>query len=257
MMRMSCLVWCLVLVGLGLMFMTIFPAFKEDIATSKELLEKFPPALRDVLGLNLSTFFTFLGFYIYTFSYITLAGAIQGMNVGLGLLSKEDSSKTTDFLLTKPISRTKVYLSKLFAGTTILLVTSTVFTLSIILFSRLFGAGDYSMKTLLLLNLSFFLVQICFMAIGILVSQLLGKVKSVISVSLGVVFGFFALSLLGSIVKDDKFQYLTPFKFFDLMEIVKHSAYQNRSLILVAVVVGMSVAVAYWLYVKRDVRAVA
>lgn len=256
-MRNSCIAWSLVLVALGLMFMAIFPAFKEDIATSKALLEKFPEAVRAALGLNLSTFFTFLGFYTYTFSYILLAGAIQGMNIGLSMVSKEDSAKTTDFLLTKPVSRTRVFVAKLFAGLTILAITISVFTLAIVVFSHAFGSGNYSMKTLLLLNLAFLMVQVCFMAIGVLVSQLLRRVKSVVSISLGVVFAFFAVSLLGSIVKDEKFQYFTPFKFFDLMEIVKQGAYQTTSLVLVAVVVGVGFIVSYMLYVNRDVRAVA
>jgi ABC-2 type transport system permease protein len=239
------------------MFMTIYPAFSHDVEASRKLLEQFPPVVRAMFGLSLSAFFTFLGFYAYAFTYITLVGAIQAMNLGLSLLSKEDSSKTTDFLLSKPVTRTKIFFAKLAASLTMLTITIIIFTVMTFIFAKLFGAGDFDLKKYLVLNLIFFVIQLWFLALGIIVSQLLHKIRSVVSISLGFVFSFFVVGLVGAVIGVDKVRYLTPFKYFDYLKYVASGKYDLKYMVLAAVAIIIAIVTGYLIYNRRDARSVA
>ncbi len=255
--RLTMLVWIIALVLVTTMFVSLFPAFSNDIEASRKLLENFPPQLRAAFGLSLSSFFTFLGFYAYTFTYIGLAGAIQAMNLGLISLSREASAHTTDFLLTKPISRSRIFVAKLSSALLVLIITNLVLTSVTLLLTQLFSTGSFNMNTFLLLNLAFGIVQIIFLAIGMLVSQLVRKVKSSIALTLGIVFGFFAIGLLQATTNDDTLRYLTPFKYFDHMKVVSDGAYQPQFVWLSAALVIVAIAVSFFLYTRRDARSIS
>ncbi len=256
MMRSSLLAWTSTFLLLNLMFFSLYPVFHQDVAASQALLEKFPPAVKQMFSINFDTFFSFLGFYIYTFTFISLIAAIQALNIGLSLLSKEVSSKTSDFLLSKPVSRTRIFTAKVLAGVGVLLATITLFTLAGLGLSYAFNVGDYSIGSFLLINLALFLTQLVFLSVGLVLSQVIRRLRSVISVSLGVAFGFFALDLIGSISEDEKFRYFTPFKFFDYTNIAQTGGYQISSIVLVVVSLLLTGGAAYYLYTRRDARSV-
>lgn len=254
MIRASTIGWSISLILVTLLFVSIFPTFSQDIETSRKLLENFPPQVRDMFGLSMESFFTFLGFYAYTFTYVGLAGAVQGMNLGLTMLHREVSAKTTDFLLTKPVSRTRVFICKLLAALTAIIVTNIALVIATILMTLLFGAWGFDIKIFALLCGAFLLVQMMFLGIGILVSQIT-RVKSVISTSLGIVFGFFAIGLLQALTRDDTLRYLTPFKFFDHMKIVADYAYQVPFVWLSVAVIIVPVVISYIIYTRHDIRS--
>lgn len=128
--RKSTFVWTLSLIAIVVLFMSMFPAISRDIIEFQKLLEGFPEPVRKALGLEVENFGTILGFYSYMFVYITLCGAIQAMHIGTSIVSKEVRDKTADFLLTKPVSRTKILTAKLLAALTTIVMTNIVFFLS-------------------------------------------------------------------------------------------------------------------------------
>jgi ABC-2 type transport system permease protein len=72
----------------------------------------------------------------------------------------------------------------------------------------------------LLINASLLFLQLVLFAIGLTISVMLKKIKSVLPVSLGLVFMFFAISAFAVTSKDDKLRYLTPFQYFKVDNIV-------------------------------------
>jgi ABC-2 type transport system permease protein len=246
--------WIISLVLVTLMFVSLFPAFSQDVEASRKLLENFPPQIRDMFGLSLETFFTFLGFYAYTFTYVGLVGAVQGMNLGLTMLSREVSTKTTDFLLAKPASRTQIFVSKLCAALTVIFITNIVLVGATLLMTIWFGAWGFDLGVFGLLCGAFLLVQLMFLSLGILISQLI-RIKSIISVSLGVTFGFFAIGLLQALARDDALRYATPFKFFDHLSIVANGSYEQPFVWLSIAVIIIPSVIGYVLYRLRDMRS--
>ena len=164
--RKSTIIWALSLSAIVVMFMTIYPSFTKDVAASKQALSGLPIAIRKALDLSLANFFTIFGFYSYLLNFVTLAGAIQAMNLGTGIISKEDTGKTADFLLSKPVTRGAVVTSKLLAALSVLVFTNAVFIGVSLATAEIVSKTPFNTKTLLLLSLILFLIQLAFLALG-------------------------------------------------------------------------------------------
>ncbi|WP_066310377.1 ABC transporter permease subunit [Bacillus sp. FJAT-29814] len=254
--RKSTIIWTVSLIAVFALFMSMFPSFAKDADEFKKLLEGYPLALRKALGVNLDTLFTVLGFYSYALTFIVLCGAIQAMNLGTAIISKEVREKTADFLLTKPVTRTQVITGKLAAAFTSLVITNIIYLAAAVIIATRVTTDDFSIKEFILLSLTMFFVQLMFLAVGIIVSVIVPKIKSVLTVSLGTVIAFYFIGALAATTDDDVKRYLSPFKYFDNDYILKHASYEAPFLIAGAVIIILAVAASYILYTKKDIHAV-
>jgi len=236
-------------------YMSLFTAFSHDVSQSMKLLQGFPPAVRAVLGIRIGSFFTILGFFGYMLTYLWLVGSIQAMNLGTGILSKEISGKTVDFLLSKPISRFKVLTSKLLAALTIILLTNIVFIAASYFSAEVFKTKDFDFKVFMLTCLTMLFIQLFFLGLGLLISVISSKIKSVLAYSLPIVFGFFIIGMLDTVIGAENARYLTPFKYFDVGYISAHTNYEWRYLITEAVVIVVCLIAAFVIYIRKDIQA--
>lgn len=255
-MRLSGLWWLIGLLLTTLMFVSLYPSFTHDVEASRKLLESFPPELRAAIGLSTDSFFSFFGFYAYVFTYITLAGAVYSTYAGLTIYSKEDANKTTDFLFAKPISRSTIFSSKLAAISVMVLVVGVLLQIGTYVFARLF-AGSVDGSLFLLFSGSLLLIQFCFMAIGVVVSIIVPRIKNTITLAIGIPFGFLVIGMIGSVIGDDVIRYITPFKYIDYQYVMQHHGYEMQYLVLGLGVMMACLVASYGMYRRRDTRAVA
>ncbi|MGM9988690.1 MAG: ABC transporter permease subunit [Bacillaceae bacterium] len=248
------ILWTVSLAAITSMFMLLYPAFSQESEEFLKLLEGFPEGILKGLGIS-ENFFTIIGFYSYIFIYVALCGAIQAMNLGLSLVSKETNDKTADFLLTKPITRTSILTSKLMAALTAILFTNVIYVAVSFGIASLVKTDAFSVEHFLLISLSLFFLQCIMLSFGLVLS-ILTRIKSIIGVSLGIVFAFFALSMFGSILGKEVFSWFTPFKYFEAQTIVKNGAYEGKFIILSIVIVVVSLVTSYIVYNKKDIQAV-
>lgn len=251
------LIWIAALVGIVLMYIAIFPAFSSDAEATKKLFENVPPAFKAAFSLDVDMLLSFLGFFAFTFTNLSLFASIHAMHTGVSLFSREQRSKTTDFLLTKPRSRTALFLQKFGAGLVVIVVTWSVVAIAAYAFAKAFGAGDFSLVRFAELLVSLLILQLWFFVCGACTAQLLRRLKSTVPITLSVTFGFFMVGMLGAILGDEKFRYLSPFKFFDYVGIVSGKGYETVYLVVAAVSAVAMALVAYRIYTRRDIRAAA
>ena len=186
--RASTITWVVTLCSLVVVFMSLYPAFTQDVATTREVFEQFPDVVMVALNISLASFFTIYGFFGYLLGFATLAGAIQAMNLGTGVISKETTGKTADFLLTKPVTRWAVVSAKLGAALVLLVVTNVVFSGVAYGVATVMADEPFEASTFLLMASTLFLVQLFFLALGALFSVTIPRIKSVVAVSLPTVF---------------------------------------------------------------------
>jgi ABC-2 type transport system permease protein len=253
--RKSTVIWIGSLCLLTIVFLLMYPAFTSDVAASKKILASLPTAVREGLGISLNNFFSIYGFYSYLYIYVVLAGAIQAMNLGVGVISKEESGKTADFLLTKPVSRASVITSKLLAAFSLLAITNAAYISVAFLAARITSKHALDARIFLLISLTLLLTQIAFLALGILFSVIIPKVKSVIAVSMPVVFTFFIIGTLGAILGNQNVRYISPFKFYDSNYIINNGSYEIKYIVFEAVLVAAAIAASYVIFIKKDIRA--
>lgn len=253
--RKSTIIWTLSLVAIVILFLNMFPVFSADADVMEKIIENFPEEFRKAFGVSDFDLSTFIGFYSYIFSFILLSGAIQAMNLGTGILSAEVREKTADFLLVKPVSRTKIITSKLLAALTNIVITNVLVLIAAFLSAQIVMSEPYNKKIFFMITITMFFVQLIFTSLGFFISVVTKKIKSVLPISLGIVFGFYILDMFGSVIGEDKMQYITPFKYFDLAHIIENGSYDIKFIILSIVLIVLGIGGSYKLYSKKDISA--
>lgn len=254
--RKSTILWTCALVAVSILFLSLFPSFSKDVAEFNKILESFPEGVRKALGISIGTISTFIGFYSYVFLYIVLCSSIQAMNLGVSILSKEVREKTADFLLTKPVTRMQVVTSKLLAVLTSLIITNVIYIAATTIVGLAVAEGAFDFKIFFMISITGFFVQLMFLSLGIIISVLIPKIKSVLPISLSTVFGFFIISMFGSVIGDNAIRYITPFKYFDTAYIIKNSAYEASFIIIEILFIVITTVISYLIYSKKDIHAV-
>lgn len=252
--RKSTIIWTCSLTTLVILFLSMYPAIAKDAEDFQKILDNYPAAVIKALGF--SNFFSLLGFYSATLTYVLLSGSIQAMNLGTSIISKEVRDKTADFLLTKPVSRSQIMTAKLLAVLTSLVITNVIYIAAASLMASTIQAEPINYILFFMLSITVFFVQLMFMSLGVIVSVLVPKIKSVLPISMGTVFSFFIISMLSSSIGDTTTRFITPFKYFDLMYIINNSAYEAPYIIIEILFIVTTITASYIIYSKKDIHAV-
>ena len=253
--RKTTILWSLALSSLAVGFLLMYPVFTKDLATANQVFENIPSALKSALNISTDMFSSVTGFFSYLMQFILLAGSVMALVIGLKSLSQEETNKTADFLLTKPITRSQIVSAKLKVSIFSLLLTNIFFSLVAFITANLVSENQFSSNTFLLLCGSLLLVQLLFFSLGLVLSASLGKIKSVVSLAMPIAFSFFIISALDSAIGNINLAALTPFKFFSSTYIVQNSTYETKYLVLsIGLFLGF-IWLAYYFYNHRDINS--
>ncbi|MCP4358245.1 MAG: ABC transporter permease subunit [Chloroflexi bacterium] len=252
----SVIIWSVAISLLIFFVMSLFPTFADEAEILNEMLANFPEEFLMAFGMNGVDMSTVLGFFSIYFLFAQICVAIQAANYGFSLVSVEETDMTADFLLAKPIGRKKILTSKLLSAISSLALTTAVIWTSSIIFINIFSADRaYETGTLVLLLLTVPFLQLFFLTVGMLISLLVKRIRSVTPFSLGLVFGLYVLNAFGGMVGGDTLSYITPFKHFEPNYIVSNAAYDLPMVLISVTAIVLSVVGSYRLYTKRDIHS--
>lgn len=254
----SIISWSLAIIGIVLLYFSFYPTFADQAALMNEMMANFPPELLQAFGMTGLDLSTVLGFYSFVFLFIQICVAIQASNYGFGLVSVEEAELTADFLLSKPVTRTQILSSKLLAAFSAMVITNLVAWISSFVIISLFRNGhDYAAGTLALMLSSLILFQLVFLGVGVVVSLLVKRVRSVTPYSMALAFGAYVLAAFSGMLGDSALEKITPFKHFDPNYVIQHGALDTPLVMISVVIAILSLAGSYWLYLRRDIPAVS
>jgi ABC-2 type transport system permease protein len=254
--RKSLIIWCTSLLGVLLLFMSLYPSISIDMADLQKVFASFPPAIQQAFGLNSLFLTSILNFYSFTLTYILLAGSVQAMNLGISVLSAEVRDKTGDFLFVKPLSRNRIITIKILAVFIELLITNIFFFIGSFFFLTLFSEHSFDYQLFILLTGTLFLLQLFFCSLGLFISVFFKRIRTVLPISMGVVFLFYVVYLLNETLDDVKLSYLSPFGYFDLSTITQNIRYDSTYLILWSILVAVFVFFTFWIFGKKDLPSI-
>jgi len=239
-----------------LLYTAAFSSIAADVALLNEMMAKFPEELLMAFGMQGVDMSTVLGAYSFVFLFCQVLLAIQAANYGFAMVSIEERELTADFLLAKPVSRNSILTSKLLSALTGLTITNGVTWISSFVAINLFRNGrEYETAPLILLLLSIVVFQLFFLSVGILISLLVKRVRSVTPYAMGLAFGMYVLNAFGGMMGDVKLELITPFKHFDPNYVISHRAYDLPLVMITVVVIIISIIGSYSLYNRRDMRS--
>ncbi len=253
----SVITWSVAVAALILVFVSLFSSFAQDAALLNEMMANFPEELLTAFGMNGVDLSTILGYFGLAFLFIQVCLAIQAANYGFSLVSIEEREWTADFLLAKPVGRTQILTSKLLAVLSSLIITDTVVWITSFLSISLFkGDATYETSSLLLLLMSVVPFQLFFLAVGLVVSLLVKRIRSVTPYAMALGFGMYVLSVFGDLLGESALEKITPFKHFEPNYIVQHTAYDVPLVLISISAIVVSLVGSYLLYTRRDIPAV-
>lgn len=203
-------------------------------------------------GMDRINFGEFTGFFgVECGNILGLGGGFYAALLGICVLSKEEKEGTAEFLLTHPISRTQIIAEKLCAVFLQIVMLNAVaigFTaLAVIVIGE-----DVSVKTISLLFLAYFLMQLEIAAITFGISAVLRSQSMGIGLGLAAVFYF--LNIAANLTEDAGFlKYITPFGYTDGADIIEKQAINGGYLAVGLCFAVAGIGFAFWKYGKKDI----
>lgn len=209
--------WGLGILGLTLMATAIYLLYEKiDMnAIMGEMIKKIDPEAAKTMGMEEQLFSTILGTYYGTYSsYILLIFSIFAATVGANIIGKEFRFGTNEFLMTRPVTRKEVFMTKAMVVVSIVILVSIIQTGIAALFMVLFQSeSEINWSNFFILHGQGFAVVFFFACIGVLLSIIKNPTKNKMGLMIGVIFGTFVLNLIVSpYEKIAWLSYISPFK---------------------------------------------
>ena len=251
-------IWSVAIFLINLIYFSAFSAISAEAADLERLMSSFPEELLLAFGMNNMDFSSLLGFFGVVFLFSQVCLAIQASNYGFSLVSIEERELTADFLLPKPVGRGKILTSKLLAAFFALTITNlSVWASSFFVINLNRNGRSLDVQSLVLILSTIVFFQLFFLSVGIVISLLMKRVRSVIPLSMALSFGMYILNVFGNMLGDDKLEIISPFNHFDPNYILANGKY-NLPLVMISVgVILIAITASFFLYQRRNIASAA
>ena len=251
--RKALIIWSVCMFLLVLSGMGKYTAYSSG--STSDVFDKMPYSLKAMLGIGSFDITTMSGFFAFLFPYIQLTTAIHAVLLGSGIMAKEERDKTTEFLMVKPVSRSTIITSKLFAALVNIVVVNLVTLFSSIAMVGVYNKGKDITAEIIIFFVTMFIVQLIFLSLGALLSAFIRNPKASGSLATGILFGSYVISKVTDLTdRVNALNVLSPFKYFSYVKIVNENSLSFGILILSLLLVAAFSVSTYFFYLKRDLN---
>lgn len=239
------------------MYVAIFPSLQEREAEFSKMISDLPEEFMEPFGIS-GDIFNNLEAYLAS-EYFTLVWPIILIVLAVSLASNaiagEVEKGTIKFLLSQPISRTRLFLAKYVSGVSVIVLVCLLATAAIPLLSILHGI-EFNLESYIFIFLLSAIFGIAVFSISLMLSSFLsskGKVVSIIIVILVSMYIFNLIATLEDSVEDLK--YLSFFHYYNHSAAIMDTTIKDSSLYLF---LGLSVLcsiIGAATFNKRDISS--
>lgn len=251
----SLAVWSSIVIGLTILVMSIFPYMKGMSEEMANMMSKMPEGMAKAMGLNEHTWDSILGMYnTYYGIYIIVLLSIYSSSTGATIISKEEKDKTAEFLLTKPISRKSIFVTKLSVLFTLTFTAFFLQTITAVIFAIAFEEGHVQWSVFTTMHTHGLILTLFFTCVGLTLSMFLKPKKNFMGMTVGIVFGSYFLNTIAKAAETVSWVgYISPFHYLDFA--VTNSDY-GINFVSVGIILFISMillATSYKVYEKKDI----
>lgn len=199
------------------MFVSLYPTVQKTQVAVSELVKSLPEAFNKAFALDPKSFTTFEGFIAgkhFSILWPVLAIMIVASLAG-SVISGEIEKGTIDLELSLPISRTKLYLSKIFAGIFGLSLFVIFSVLSIIPLAELYDI-PYTAVNFVTLSMVGFLFGLAVLSLSMFASSIFSEKGKALFAVIGVLLVMYVSNIIALLNESlDKLKYVSFFHHFD------------------------------------------
>ena len=229
----------------------IYPEMSSQMGEISDMFADMG-AFTTAFGMDQLNFGEFMGYFgVECGNALGLGGALFAAIVGASALAKEEKEHTAEFLLTHPLSRTRIISEKLVAAVTqIFILNAAVIATTFVCIAAV--GVDFETKPLLLTFLAYLILQLEIAAITFGLSAFLRRGE--LGIGLGLAFAFYFMNILANLTEELKFiKYVTPFGYADGAHIIPEGAIEIKYLAVGMVISAVGIIAAYLKYNKKDI----
>ncbi len=250
----SLLIWTSIICGLFAMAYSIYPSMGEAMKEGgiKDLLKAFPEDVLKTFNMDIISIDTAFGWYkTEGYVFLLLIGGIYSSMLGANIFLKEESDKTIDFLLAKPVTRKEVLTAKIVCG----LVNISLMILIVAAFNYigLSFNGDLDSKIFIISALAPALVFYSLFSISLFIASFFRKNKNITSLAIGIVFISYIFQMIGNL--SDKFSFLKKISIFELSpirDIILNRQLPFSSVIITLIIMIVFLGASYYRYNNKE-----
>lgn len=249
----SFLIWTASIGFLLAICVFLFPEMKGQMEGVNDIFSSMG-SFTDAFGMDRLNFGTLIGFYaIECGNILGLGGAFFAAICAVSVLGKEEKERTAEFLLTHPVSRTRIITEKLIA--VLIQVTAMNVIIYALAVASIAAIGeDIPWKEITLMHLAFFLLQLELSGICFGISAFL--CKGSIGIGLGIAILMYFMNLIANIAEVAKFlKYVTPFGYCDGADIVTEGSLNGLMVGIGMIFCIVGIITAYLQYIKKDIHS--
>jgi ABC-2 type transport system permease protein len=181
-------------------------------------------------------------------------GSIFSIVLSSNILLKEEYDKTAEYLLTRPITRSEIFVSKQVVIYLNVFLLNFITALAGFICMELVKKGAFNIGAFLILSLYTLLLNVLFASAGLFLSTLIKRGKPITTFSIGIVLICYFVYTLSKITESaSKIGYLSPFRYARVDAISPDYSLDFWHL---AYFLGISIlltGIAYRIYLRKDI----
>jgi len=253
---MSLLLWMAVVTLLISVTMSVYRTFIDNQSKVLGMMNLIPKGALQFKGISdFNDLFSVLGFYaVNNVIYMMLLGSIYAIILSSNILLKEEYGKTADFLLSWPLTRSDIFLSKVAVFLLNVFLLNLVAALVGFISIEIVKTGPFSIKPFLVLSLYTFLLNLLFGAIGLFISTLTRKPRSITTFSIGLVLIMYFIYTISKITESaSQLGYLSPFKYTNMDAMKPGYGLEPWRVLFFAGLLVLLLVSSYRIYRRKDI----
>jgi ABC-2 type transport system permease protein len=249
------ILWMVAITLLVTLTMSMFNTFIENQSKVIGMMKIVPKGALQFKGIsNFEDLFSVLGFYaVNNVIYMMVLGSIYAIVLSSNILLKEEYNRTAEYLLTRPVTRSEVFLSKLAVVLLNIFLLNLVAALAGFFSMEIVKNAPINFKPFLILSFYTLLLNLLFGTLGLFISTLVKRSKPVTTLCIGLVLILYFIYTISKITTSaSAIGYVSPFKYINID--VVHPGYglelwRLGYFIILSLILG---GIAYRLYLKKD-----
>lgn len=249
--RISLTVWTAAIALLLLICLVIFPDMKgqvNELNAAFSSMGEFTAAF----GMDRLNFGELMGFYgLECGNILGIGGGFFAAYIGVSALAGEEKNRTAEYLLTHPVSRSRIVFEKLLSILCQILILNAVSILTSLTVIHAIGESP-AMKEFLLLHAAYLLLQAEIAAVCFAVSAFLRR--SGVGAGLGLAAILYFLNIIANITEDAQWlKYITPFGYAEAADIITEGSIDPLAAAIGCCVTAAGTAAAFIVYNRKDI----
>jgi len=248
------IIWSVVVLAFMVMVFMEFQAYYNNPEMG-EILDTMPKGMLEAFGMYGANLTTINGYMSIVALYLYIMLGIFAVLLGNNIIGKEERDKTGEFLMSMPIKRYRVLISKVGAAVLNCLLLTVVSGIGIAIAIYQYNPERENIEYIFQILTAAFFIQMIFLSLGLFIAASTRVFKKSSALSVALVVITYILSVIQSLSESvDFLKYVTPFKYYQASDILQNKGFQSIYLGLTAMIVVIATFGVFYVYPRRDLN---